>query len=276
MVAEIVGGLLSNSLALLADAGHMFSDTAALALAMFAMWVAERPPTASRTYGYYRIEMLAALANGAVLVVIAFFILGEAWERLADPPEVRAPLMLAVASGGLLMNLIGLWLLGEGKSLSLNMRGAWLHVLTDALGSVGAIVSAILIWSVGWRWADPMASALIALFVIYSAWSLLRETVSVLMESAPGHIDVDEVRNALMGVDHVSQVHDLHVWTITSGMESLSAHVVATPEASSQGVLADVRDLLRRRFGIDHITIQIESAACKQRDACAPATLHDG
>jgi cobalt-zinc-cadmium efflux system protein len=268
MLAEVVGGLLSGSLALLADAGHMLSDTVALALSMFAIWIAARPATSQQTYGYYRMEILAALVNGAALLVIAALILREAWTRILSPTEVHAPLMLAIAAGGLVMNLVGLGLLRHGKETSLNMRGAWLHVLTDALGSVAAIVSAIVIWTLGWRWADPAASALIALFVMYSAWSLLGETVAVLMEGAPGHIDVDDVRNTMASVTAVRDVHDLHVWTITSGRESLSAHVVVAPESDAQGLLAEMRELLRARFGIDHVTIQIESPAHEECGVC--------
>ncbi len=259
MLAELVGGLVSGSLALLADAGHMLSDTAALGLSLFAMWVSQRPPTPRRTWGYYRTEILAALANGATLVAISVFILLEAFERLRNPPEVDAPLMMAIAGGGLIVNLLGLYVLSGGRSESLNVRGAWLHVLTDALGSVQAIAAGVLIWAFGWSWADPAASILIALLVVYSAWGLLRETVSVLMEGTPHHIDVDEVRDALMEVPEVIGVHDLHCWTITSGMESLSAHVVVEEGCAECAKLVEVRALLHNRFGIDHLTIQIES-----------------
>jgi len=267
MVVEILGAWLSNSLALLADAGHMLSDAAALALSLFAIWAASRPASAGRTFGYYRAEILAALVNGAVLLVIALFIFLEAIERIRHPPEVAGPLMLAVACGGLAMNLVGLGILSNGRSHSLNVRGAWLHVLSDALGSVGAIISGVLIWQFDWYWADPGASLVIAIFIVHAAWALLRETVAVLMESAPGHIDVDEVRTAMRGLESVVEVHDLHVWTITSGMESLSAHVVATAERDGDALLGEIRGLLHRRFGIDHVTIQIESAGIEE---CAP------
>ncbi|HEX7184804.1 MAG TPA: cation diffusion facilitator family transporter [Thermoanaerobaculia bacterium] len=259
MLAELVGGLLTGSLALLADAGHMLSDSAALALSLFALWIAQRPADPRRTWGYHRIEILAALANGATLAAISVFILLEAWERFRQPSEVDAPLMMAIAAGGLAVNLIALRILSAGRSESLNMRGAWLHVLTDALGSVQAIAAGALIWALGWQWADPAASVLIALLVLYSSWGLLKETVGVLMEGAPRHIDVDEVRNALIGIPGVTEVHDLHVWTITSGMESLSVHVVVEDEAGYCDMLVRVRSALHDRFGIDHLTIQIEA-----------------
>ncbi len=258
MIAEFVGGLLSGSLALLADAGHMLSDAAALGLSLFALWFCQRPPTPSRTWGYYRIEILAALVNGVTLVVLSIFILREAWERFSVPTRIDAPLMMAIAAGGLVVNLISLRILSGGKEESLNVRGAWLHVLTDALGSVQAIAAGALVWAFGWSWADPVASALIALLVIYSAWDLLRETVGVLMEGAPRHIDVDEVRNCLMNLPCVLAVHDLHVWTITSGMESLSCHVVVEDGQSYCDALTEVRATLHGRFGIDHLTIQVE------------------
>ncbi|HEX2165567.1 MAG TPA: cation diffusion facilitator family transporter [Thermoanaerobaculia bacterium] len=266
--AEAVGGWLTNSLALLADAGHMLSDAAALALALFAMRMAARPARAQRTYGHKRVEILAALANGAALVAIAAFLVVEALGRLADPPEVAAPGMIAVAAGGLLVNLAGLALLHGGRGESLNLRGAWLHVATDALGSVQAIAAGALIWAFGWHWADPVATLAIALLVVWSAWALLREAVGVLMEWAPRHIDVDRVRSTLHQVPGVVDVHDLHVWTITSGLEALSAHVVAAEDRPPPRLLDDIRARLHRRFGIDHVTIQIESAESGECRGC--------
>ena len=255
--AEVAGGLLTNSLALLADAGHMVSDAASLALALFALRVAARPATAQRTYGYHRLEILAALANGAALVAISVFLVVEAVGRLADPPEVAAAGMMAVAAGGLLVNLAGLALLHGGRGESLNLRGAWLHVATDALGSVQVLLAGAAIWAFGWRWADPAATLAIAVLVVWSAWALLREAVGVLMEWAPRHIDVADVRSSLRRVPGVLDVHDLHVWTITSGLEAMSAHVVAG-ERPATSLLADIRATLHHRFGIDHVTIQVE------------------
>jgi cobalt-zinc-cadmium efflux system protein len=264
MVAEAVGGWLTGSLALLADAGHMLSDVAALGLSLFAMWMARRPPTPRRTYGYHRLEILAALANGATLGAISIFVLAEALQRLREPPAVAAPAMMGIATGGLLVNLAGLWILRRGRDENLNVRGAWLHVLTDALGSVQAIAAGLLIWAFGWYWADPAASVLIALLVIYSAWSLLREATAVLMESAPAHMDVDEMRDAMMGIPGVLEVHDLHVWTITSGLESLSAHVVVREDCYNCDFLAAIRSALHDRFGIHHMTVQIETEAFEE------------
>lgn len=258
MIAEVVGGIITNSLALLADAGHMLADVAAIALSLAAMWIAERPPSSQRTYGYYRAEILAALVNGATLVAIAIFIIYEALDRLREPEEVAGALMLGIATGGLIVNLVMLRMLHGGKEESLNVRGAWLHVFTDTLGSVGTIVAALLIWLFGWEWCDPAISILIALLVIYSAWSLLKESVNVLMESAPRGIDVDEVRDVLRGVEGVTAVHDLHVWTITSGLDALSAHVVKTGDRSAAECLTDIKHAVHERFSIDHVTIQIE------------------
>lgn len=258
MGAEVVGGLLTNSLALLADAGHMLSDAASLGLSLFAMWIARRPPTAEKTYGYYRAEILAALANGATLAAISIYIFYEAYQRFLSPPQVQGPLMMGVAVGGLVVNLIGLWLLHAGKSESLNVRGAWLHVLGDTLGSVGAIAAGALIWAFGWNWADPVASVIIGALVLWSSWHLLKATVSVLMEASPGHIDVDEVRDAMRGVDKVLAVHDLHVWTITSGMVALSAHVDVDTLDGYADVMDRLRHMLDDDFDIAHTTIQIE------------------
>ena len=256
MVAEVVGGLVSNSLALLADAGHMLSDAAALALAIFADWFARRPATARHTYGYYRAEILAAVVNAASLIAIALFIFIEAYVRFQSPPEVRGGVMLAVATGGLAVNIAGLLVLHRGRNESLNARGAWLHVLSDALGSLQAIVAGGLIMAFGWNWLDPLASVLIGVLVIVASWALMRESVAVLMESAPVHVDVDEVRSCLMRVPGVQAVRDLHVWTIASGLVALSAHIAA--ERPPAAVLHDLRHDLEKRFGIRHTTIQFD------------------
>lgn len=257
MVAEAFGGLWTGSLALLADAAHMLSDAAALALSLFAVRIAQKPPTAERTFGFYRTEILAALVNGATLVAISVFIFLEAYERWQQPLEIKGLEMMAIAAGGLLVNLVSLRILAAGRAESLNLRGAWLHVLTDALGSVQALIAGLLIWLYGWHWADPVVSVLIGLLVIYSALSLLREAVAVLMEGTPAHIDVAEVRAAIARLPGVRSVHDLHVWTITSGLESLSAHVVCEGRPRTE-VLAEIRETLTRRFGIEHQTIQLE------------------
>ena len=258
MVAEVVGGLLTNSLALLADAGHMLSDAAALGLSLLAMHFARRPRTAQRTYGSYRAEVLAALVNAATLVAIAFYIFYEAAVRFRHPPDVLGPWMMAVAVVGLLVNIAGLMILSGARSESLNLRGAWLHVLGDAAGSVGAIVAGVLVWTLGWNRADPIASVLIGGLILASSWRLLRDTVTVLMEHAPEHLDVDEIRAAMLAVEDVADVHDLHVWTITSGLESLSAHVETTAPLPADRVLANIRQVLAERFDLTHTTIQLE------------------
>ncbi|MDV3295109.1 MAG: cation diffusion facilitator family transporter [Brachybacterium paraconglomeratum] len=264
IVVEVVGGLLTNSLALLADAGHMLSDAAALALSLFALWIAERPATPTRTYGYYRTEILAALVNGATLVAIAIYIFVEAIERFRAPPEVMGGLMMAIAAGGLVVNLAGLWILNAGRGESLNLQGAWLHVLTDALGSVGAVLGGALVYFFGWSWADPAVSVLIGLLVLYSSWSLLKDAVAVLMEGVPGGIDVDEVRDAIIAVPAVQGVHDLHVWSITSGLVALSAHVTVAPADYTPRTLKLIRDALHRRFGINHVTVQLEAEGSRE------------
>lgn len=267
MAAEVVGGLLTNSLALLADAGHMLSDAAALGLALFAIRYARRPPTASHTFGYHRAEILAALANGATLVAISIYIFIEAYQRFRQPPEVQGGPMMAVAAGGLLINLAGMFILRGGRSESLNVRGAWLHVLTDMLGSVQALVAGGLIWWFGWNWADPLASVLIGFLVIYSSWSLLEGSVGVLMQRVPAHIDVDALREAILGIEGVLGVCDLHVWTVTSGMETMSAHVIVADVRDGRHLLSAIRERVHEHFGIDHITIQLEPEGFQEPDA---------
>jgi cobalt-zinc-cadmium efflux system protein len=265
MLAEVIAGLIANSLALLADAGHMLSDAAALGLTLFAMWIARRPPSAEKTYGYYRAEILAALANGATLVAVAIYIFIEAYHRLREPPHVMGGTMMVVAIGGLVINVAMMLILHSAREESLNIKGAWLHVLGDAAGSVGAIVAGVLIWSLGWNWADPVASLLIGLLILFSSWRLLQETVAILMEGSPGHIDVDEVRNHIRSIPGVLDVHDLHVWTITSGLEALSAHVRVQAPSFSPSLLHGIRTSLGKQFKIDHITIQLEPEEFDER-----------
>ncbi|MDP9347577.1 MAG: cation diffusion facilitator family transporter, partial [Gemmatimonadota bacterium] len=261
MVAEAVGGNLAGSLTLLADAGHMLSDVGALALSLFAAWITTRPATPQRTFGYHRTEILAALANGATLIAISLVIFVEAFERLREPQPVQGALVMGIAAGGLLVNLVGMWVLHGGRDENLNIRGAWLHMLTDALGSVGAVAGGALVWAFGWHWVDPVASVLIGLLVIYASWGLLSESVSVLLEGTPSHIDLHEVRAAMLQVDDVEAVHDLHVWTITSGMEAMSGHVIVGDPGErrpSAEILADLHRMLHDRFGLHHLTIQLE------------------
>lgn len=256
MVAELIGGLAANSLALLADAGHMFSDAGALGLALFAIWFARRPATARHTYGYYRAEILAALVNAGSLIAIAAFIFIEALDRFRNPPTVAGGVMMAIATGGLAVNLASLWILHSGRDENLNVRGAWLHVLSDALGSVQAIVAGGLIVAFGWSWVDPVASMLIGVLVVHSSWALMKESVGVLMEGAPANVDVEQVRDRLMQVPGARDVRDLHVWTITSGLVALSAHLSAARPRSD--VLHALQHELQERFGIHHTTIQFD------------------
>jgi len=269
MVAEVIGGWLTGSLALLADAGHMLSDAGALALSFFALWVAQRPPDHDRTFGYHRVEILAALAHAVTLFAVAGFVVWEAIERLGTPFEVKGPMMLGVAVGGLVVNLVGLVVLHGGQADSLNVRGAWLHVLTDALGSVGVIVSAALVWAFDFHLADPIASVVISVLVLLSAIPLLKQALGILMESAPSHIDVAEVRAAMASVPGVEDVHDLHVWVISEGRDCLSGHVVVAEDQNAQSMLNQLRGLLSERFGVEHVTLQIEDAACPPEHICS-------
>jgi cobalt-zinc-cadmium efflux system protein len=242
----------------------MLADVGALALALFAFWLAERPAGAARTFGWRRFEILAALANGVTLALVAVGVLVEAAERLHTPHAVNGLAAFGIATGGLLVNVLGLLLLRHGRERSLNLRGAWLHLVGDALGSVAAMAAGLAIWAFDWRAADPLASAAIALLVLRSAWALMRETVDVLLEAAPSHLDVDELRGALVAEAGVGSVHDLHVWTITSGMVSLSCHVHCEPGADGHAVLVGLQALLRHRFGIHHATLQIEPAGFEE------------
>lgn len=257
---EAVGGWLTGSLALLADALHMVSDVAALALSFLAIWMASRPAPERRTFGNSRAEILAALANGLGLAVIAVFISVHAVERFLAPRDVAGGGVMLVATGGLLINLVGLWILEGGREHSLNVRGAWLHVASDTLASVGVIGAGLGIWAFGWTWLDPTVSIGVSVLVLWSAWNLVREALDVLMEAVPGHLDPEAIRDALLAVPGVSALHCLHVWTIGSGEVSLSSHLVVDREHEPERLLADVRDRLGDRFQIEHTTIQLEVA----------------
>lgn len=259
MVAEAVGGFLSNSLALLADAGHMLADVAALSTSLFAFMLSSRPPNTRATFGYYRAEVIAALFNGLILLIVSFFIIKEAILRFFDPSEIESGLMITVALGGLVVNIIGLSLLHRDKSENLNIRGAWLHVFSDTLGSIGVLISGVLISIFGWKLADPIASIAIAALVSYSSLRLILDTLNVLMEHMPAHIDPVKVTQSILSVPKTMLVHDLHIWSITSGKEALSAHVVVEKNADYDKILKDIRCILLEKFGIDHMTIQIEN-----------------
>jgi cobalt-zinc-cadmium efflux system protein len=275
MVAEVAGGLYSGSLALLADAGHMLTDVVALALALFATWFSGRPATSHKTFGYYRLEILAALVNGVTLIIVSLFIFREAYERWFSPPEVNSTAMMAVAAGGLFINLLGAWLLHGDHKENLNVRGAWLHIIGDALGSFGAIIAGLLMTLYGWYIADPAFSIVIGALIIWSSWQIIREATNVLLEGTPAHINLAAVEDTFRETDGVADVHDLHVWTITSGREALSAHVVHTERAAPPELLRRLRTKLRERFGVDHLTIQMETVEFAS-DAAHPChTLTD-
>jgi cobalt-zinc-cadmium efflux system protein len=259
LVVEVLGAVWTGSLALLADAGHMLTDVAGLALALFATWIAGRPPTPAKSYGYYRAEILAALVNALVLLAVAGAILVEAYRRLRAPPDVLGGPMLAIAVVGLAANLGCAWLLHADAGRSLNVRGAYLHVLGDALSSVGVVVAAAVVVATGWTVADPLASGAIALIIVPRTWGLLRQAVNVLLEGTPTHLDVGEIEAAIRRAPGVRRVHDLHVWTLTSGREAMSAHVVVEDVGASDRLLRELHAVLHARFGIDHTTIQLET-----------------
>lgn len=259
MLVEAVGGWLTNSLALIADAGHMLTDVAALTLTIGAIWFAARPATAKKTFGYYRLEILAAFVNGIALVLLSIWVIYEAYERWQTPPAINGMRLIVIAGGGLIVNIIAAKLLHHGHQHDLNMRGAWLHVMGDLLGSATAIVAGILIAVFGWLWADPVCSVLISLIIIFGSWRLIMDSVNVLLEGTPTHIDLAAVENAILETEGVAGVHDLHVWTISSGMEALSAHISHSEAVAHSDLLGKVRDRLHSDFGIDHLTIQMET-----------------
>lgn len=262
LVVEVIGGLLTRSLALLADAGHMLTDVAGLGLALLAIRFAERPATPQRTYGFYRVEILASLANAVVLVGISFYILYEAYERFRDPPEVQSGTMLLVAFVGLIVNIIGIYLLRTASEESLNMKGAYFEVLSDMLTSIGVIVAGVIMLTKGWYYADPLISAGIGLFILPRTWMLLRDAVGVLLEGTPSDINLAALREAISGVAGVASVHDLHVWSLTSGVNAMSAHAVLAEGASHDEVLAAVQQRVTTDFKIAHATVQVERKEC--------------
>jgi cobalt-zinc-cadmium efflux system protein len=271
LVAEFVGALYTNSLALLADAGHMLTDVAALSLSFFAMRFATRRATPRMTYGFYRVEILAALLNGVFLVLVALYIFYEGYHRFINPPPVKADWMLAVAIIGLLANIASAWVLFGKHHASLNVRGAFFHVLTDAIGSMGAILASIAIIVSGYQVADPLISIVVAVLILWSSWILIRDAVDILLEGTPSHINIVSLREQLGDVDGVGSVHDLHVWTLTSGILAMSCHVVAEDSNFSRTeLLTRVNDVARERFHINHTTIQIEEQNIPQAfvDSC--------
>lgn len=275
MIAEAVGGYLANSLALLSDAGHMFTDVAALALSFLAVRFASRPATANKTYGFYRLEILAALANGVTLILLSVLICIEAYQRFRQPEEVQGWMLVWISSGGLAVNIVSAWLLSRSHQHdNLNMRGAYLHVMGDLLGSVAAIAAGVLILWRDWRWADPLFSVVISLLIVYNSWRIVKDAVNVLLEGAPSHINPAAVEQAIREVAGVRAIHDLHIWTITSDRHVLTAHIVVSSADESCRVLREVRTLLAERFKLAHSTIQIEDptfatvVTFKKRDSC--------
>lgn len=258
LIVEIIGGFWTGSLALLADAGHMLTDVAGVGLALLAIWFAEKPASPERTYGYYRVEILAALTNAVVLILISLYILYEAYERFKNPPEVQSGAMLGVAAIGLVINLIGVYVLRSGSTESLNIKGAYFEVLSDMLTSIGVIIAGIIMLTTGWYYADPIISAGIGLFILPRTWALLKDAVGILLEGTPSDVDLKNLRESLAKIEGVVGIHDLHVWTLTSGVNAMSVHAVLADGAEHDDVLARVHEHCTEEFKISHVTVQTE------------------
>lgn len=272
MAVEVFAGVYSGSLALIADAGHMLSDVAALGLALFANWLATRAPDNAKTYGYYRSEVLAALFNGALLLALSGYILFEAVHRLFAPQEILSGTMLFVAIGGLVLNLVSVKLLAASSEHSINARAAYLEVLADLLGSAAVIGASMLIWFTGWNFIDPIISGLIGLMIVPRTWLLLKECVHILMEGTPARVELTKLRTAITRVPGIVDLHDLHVWTLTSSKDAMSAHVVVSDDADIDTVLSAVTDIARDEFDLHHTTIQVEKLVCKTKNGICPPT----
>jgi cobalt-zinc-cadmium efflux system protein len=257
-VAEVIGGLITGSLALLADAGHMLSDNFSLGLALFAFWLSAKPPTPDRSFGYKRAEILAALVNGVTLVAISIWIFYEAYRRFLAPPEILGGWMMAVAVMGLFVNVAAAWVLMRSEAESLNLQGALRHILADLAGSVGVIAAALVIVLTGWLYADPIISILIGFLVLASSWKLLRDSVSILLEQSPPGMDAEEVGRKMVSLEGVEDVHDLHVWTITSGFPALAAHVLVGNDEDCHERRRELEKMIYREFGIEHTTLQVD------------------
>ena len=270
MVAEIIGGFLSNSLALLSDAGHMLTDALALALSLFAMNLARRPATPTRTYGYHRAEIMAALVNGTVLVLVSVFIFYEAYQRFNTLPAVKSPLMLAVAVIGLVANLIGMVLLKRSSRKSINIKAAFWHIIGDTLSSVGVIIAGVIIYFTGWYMADPILAVVIGIVILWGAVRIVIESVNILLESVPPHVEMEKVTAAVKAVPGVEDLHDIHIWTITSGIYALSAHLSIADQTVSQScdILTKVNHVLAEDFNITHTTLQLECKDCPTGLVC--------
>jgi len=264
MVAEVIGGILSNSLALLGDAGHMLVDALALGLALFAITIARRPATPTKTYGYHRVEIMAALANSTALVLVSLYIFYEAYQRFLNPPLVQTPLMLLVAAIGLVANLIGVWLLSRTSHRNLNIKAAFSHIIGDTISSVGVIVAGVIISVTGWYAADPIVAVFIGGIILWGGARIVRESADILLEGVPRHIQVDKVIETIKNIPGVEDMHDIHTWTSTSGMHALSAHLVINEQTVSRsaGIVKAVNQGLAKYFAIGHTTLQLESEAC--------------
>jgi cobalt-zinc-cadmium efflux system protein len=269
LMAEAIAGIVLNSLALLADAAHMFTDAAALAIALAAVRIAKRPADAKHTYGYHRFEILAAAFNALLLFAVAIYILFEAYQRFRNPAQVQTVGMLAVASLGLIINLISMRLLSGDKDSSLNIKGAYLEVWSDMLGSLGVIVAAIVIYFTGWIWVDSLVAAAIGLWVLPRTWVLLKESLNILLEGTPEGLSLDEVSQAILAIPGINSLHDLHVWVLTSGKNSMTAHVVHTADAQPALLIEQIQQIVGQRFKVFHTTIQCELIACEHSaDGC--------
>ena len=266
MVAEIAGGLITRSLALISDAAHMFTDAAALAIALAAIKIGKRAADHKRTFGYYRFEILAAAFNATLLFFVAGYILYEAYQRLRNPPEIQSLGMLGIAVIGLAVNFAGMRILQHGKESSLNVKGAYLEVWSDMLGSLGVILAAVIIHFTQWAWVDAAVAAGIGLWVLPRTWTLLKDSLNILLEGVPSGLSLDEIEQALLALPGVLEIHDLHVWALTSGKNSLTVHLVVRDGSEEQAVLQTATGLLASRFALRHATVQIEVAACEIKD----------
>lgn len=269
-IVELIGGILSNSLALIGDAAHMFTDTLALGLSLFALNIAKRPASQTRTYGYLRAEILAALTNGIVLILISAYLSYEAYRRFTEPPQIQGGLMLVVAIIGLLANVIGLAILRSGGRQNLNVKGAFLHMWSDAVSSIGVIVAAVIILLTGWSFADPIITILIVVLILRGAIGLVVEASNILLETVPKHLNVSQITSEVKEIKGVKDIHDIHLWTITSGVYALSCHLLIEDRmvSSSAEIVEEVNQTLSQKFGIGHSTLQLECEECQNSPVC--------
>jgi len=274
-VVELVGGILSNSLALLADAGHMLSDVAALGLSLLALRWAWRRPTAQKTFGYHRLEILVALVNGLALWGMAGYIFYEAVGRFSRPPEISSTPLVVIASLGLLVNLLGMYVLMPTRERGINLRSAFIHLLSDSFASFAAVLAGLAIWWQGWYWFDPLAGIVVGVMIVISSWQLVWEATEILMESTPRHIDLDEVAKALEAHPEIKKVHDLHVWTIASGIFAASVHVAVDSPSDRDCLTWEIEEILRQRFGLEHNTIQLEGPGFHDPQVCPLTRLKE-